>query len=93
VETDFAKSWVLKLFFSANIPVENLIAKITVEREKNKQYLAEYFRIEQLIKTDDKTKDEPGLPFWLTALNHDKIRRQAVMPWCDETSKLLASMK
>jgi hypothetical protein len=73
--------------------VENLIAKITAEREKNKQYLAEYSRIEQLIKTDDKTEDEPGLPFWLATLNYGKIRRQAVMACCDDTLKLLASMK
>ena len=82
----------LKLFFSENVPVENLIGKIEAEKQKNKQYLEEYGRIEHFLKTDETTRNARGLPLWLATLNFGKFFRAAVIKWCDETVESLKTM-
>jgi PadR family transcriptional regulator AphA len=83
----------LKLFFSENVPLENLIDKIEAEKEKCQQYIGEYLRIEHFLKTDETTRREPSLPLWLATLSYGKLWRGSVITWCDETLKSLESMK
>jgi PadR family transcriptional regulator, regulatory protein AphA len=83
----------LKLFFSEKVPVENLIEKINAEKEKCQKYVEEYLRIEDFLKTDERTKNDRSLPLWLATINYGKLWRGSVIKWCDETLKSLESMK
>ena len=83
----------LKLFFSEDVPLENLIAKIEAEKQRNQQYLEEYHRIEQFLVTDETTSKTRGLPLWLATLNFGKIFRQGIIQWCDETVESLKTMQ
>ena len=82
----------LKLFFSEKVPVEHLKGKIEAEKQKNQQYLEEYARIEHCLKTDEATRNAPGLPLWLSTINFGKIFRQGVIQWCEETIRSLEVM-
>jgi len=83
----------LKLFFSPNVPVENLMEKIRAEKEKYQKLIKEFKRIEIMITTDKKTKSQKGLPLWLTTLNFGKCHGEAVIKWCNQTLKTLETMK
>lgn len=83
----------LKLFFSLNIPIENLIEKVRAEKEKNQKRIEEYNRIERIITTDKKIKSQKGLPLWLTTVNFGKCHSEAVIKWCNQTLKSLETMK
>ena len=83
----------LKLFFSEKVPVENLIEKIKAEKEKCQKYVEEYLRIEDFLKTDERTKNDRSLPLWLATINYGKLWRGSVIKWCDDTLKSLESMK
>jgi len=81
----------LKIFFSENVPVENLREKIQVEKEKSQKYLEEYLRIEHFLKTDDNTRNEKSLPLWLATLYFGKHFREGIIEWCDQIIELLES--
>jgi DNA-binding PadR family transcriptional regulator len=77
----------LKLFFSSNIPIENLIEKIMDYRIKHEALIEKYQRIEEIIKNDESTKDEKDLPLWLASISFGKYHSKAILNWCDETVK------
>ena len=82
----------LKLFFSSNVTVENLMEKIKAEKEKYQKLIEEFERIEGIITTDRKTKNQKGLPLWLTTVNFGKCHGEAVIKWCNQTLKTLETM-
>lgn len=83
----------LKFFFSANVPLENLLEKLKAEKEKNQRHIKEYTTIENMLKTDKNIKKQKGLPLWLATLSFGKSHCKAVIKWCDETSKSLDAIK
>ena len=83
----------LKLFFSSKVPVENLREKIRAEKEKYQKLIEEFERIESIITTVRKTKNQKGLPLWLTTINFGKCHGEAVIKWCNQTLKTLETMK
>jgi PadR family transcriptional regulator, regulatory protein AphA len=79
----------LKLFFSSNVPVENLIEKVKAEKEKQKKLIAEYERIEGVITTNKKISSMKGLPLWMATVSYGKHHSEGVIKWCNETLKSL----
>jgi DNA-binding PadR family transcriptional regulator len=82
----------LKLFFSGNVPAENLIEKLAAEKEKCQKYIDEYLQIEHFLRTDETTRNERSLPLWLATLSYGRLWRESVIKWCDDTLKSLESM-
>ena len=82
----------LKLFYSENVPLENMLGKIEAEKQKNLGYLEEYARIEHFLKTDETTRNARGLPLWLATLSFGRHFREGVVRWCDETAASLKKM-
>jgi PadR family transcriptional regulator, regulatory protein AphA len=83
----------LKLFFSSNLPVENLREKIRAEKDKYQKLIEEFCRIESIITTDRKIKNRKGFPLWLSTVNFGKCHSEAVIKWCDQTLITLETMK
>lgn len=83
----------LKLFFSSNVPVENLIEKVADEKEKHKKFIEEYIKIENNLKTDERIKNQKGLPLWLATVNFGLCESEAIIKWCDETLESLEAMR
>jgi PadR family transcriptional regulator, regulatory protein AphA len=79
----------LKIFFSVNVPVENLRAKLRDEKEKCLKYLEEYRQIEEHIKYREATRNDKSLPLWLATLNYGRLYRESIIKWCDQTMKEL----
>ncbi|MGE5398094.1 MAG: PadR family transcriptional regulator [Chitinophagales bacterium] len=77
----------LKLFFSSDIPVNNMIQKLQAE-------LAEQMKIRdsldnQVRQLKAQEWDNRKLPVWLSIMNYRKIMSEAETRWCGETIKLL----
>lgn len=75
----------LKLFFSSDLPLENIIEKLTEARKKHESLLEDYQKAEDLLKADESLKDNKGLPLWLSTISFGKYHAEAMLKWCEET--------
>ncbi|NMM64281.1 PadR family transcriptional regulator [Clostridium sp. P21] len=83
----------LKIFWSKDIPVENIIEKIKTEKEKAEKNLQEYSKVEEILKAQEGREDKKNLLLWLTTLNYGKYDDEAKIKWCEETLKSLEKLK
>ena len=81
----------LKLFFSAEVPVENILEKLMAARKKHEDLWKEYQKAEEVLKADEALKDDKGLPLWLSTISFGKYHAEAILKWCDETIKSIKS--
>lgn len=77
----------LKLFFSAEVPVENILEKLMAVKKKHENLREEYQKAEEQLKSDQSLKGDKGLPLWLSTISFGKYHAEAVLKWCDETVK------
>ncbi len=83
----------LKLFFSSNVPAENIIEKIKTEKEKQKKLIEEYDRIQEVITADKNISRQKGWPLWLATVSYGQHNSEAAIKWCNETLRYLERMK
>ncbi|HWP97584.1 MAG TPA: PadR family transcriptional regulator [Syntrophomonadaceae bacterium] len=84
---------ILKIFFSADIPVENTVEKILQGKKEHEELLGKYLEIEKLLQSEEGYKGNPGLPFWLATINYGKHHVRAHIDWCIETLAMLEEVK
>ncbi len=83
--------FLLKMFFSKDIPVASVINRLNESKEFCKSVLIQYERFEQKMKNDlsDISKREKGLLFWYTTVRYGILDMKAKMMWCDESLELV----
>lgn len=79
----------LKLFFSSDIPLDNLIENMKKEKERHEKLIEEYKKIEKILKENEQMRSHKDLPLWLSTLNYGMISSEAGIKWCDETIEYL----
>jgi DNA-binding PadR family transcriptional regulator len=89
----FRSELLLKIFLSANIPVENIIKKFQQIKKESEETLSRYLEFENLIKTKNENASKKILVLWLTTLNYGKHSAEAKLKWCEETLKNLEEIK
>jgi len=80
----------LKIFFAADIPVENVKEKIRRERRTNEEKLQALNGIEIMLRSSEPYRSQKSLPFWLMTLDLGKRILKTQVEWCDQT---LASLE
>lgn len=94
VEHDPVRSeFLLKIFLSKDIPVENVIEKILKEKEECEENLKEYLKVEEFLKSNERSIDKKNLVLWLSTLNFGKYDEESKIKWCEETIKSLEAIK
>jgi DNA-binding PadR family transcriptional regulator len=83
--------FLLKMFFSKDIPVASVIDRLNESKEFCKSVLVQYERFEQNMKHDlsDKSNQEKGMLFWYTTVRYGILDMKAKILWCDESIELL----
>lgn len=71
----------LKLFFSSDIPLDNLIENIRKEKERHEKLIEEYKKIEKILKENEQMRSHKDLPLWLSTLNYGMISSEAGVKW------------
>lgn len=83
----------LKIFWSKDIPIENIIEKIQKEKEDAEKNLQEYLKVEKILKSQEGHEDKKNLVLWLATLNYGRYDEEAKIKWCEETLKSLETLK
>lgn len=83
--------FLLKLFFSSQLPKEQVYQLIMGEKEKCEKEKMLFEHQSQLIINEPSLDDHPQRVFWLTSLNYGKHSADAIIKWCDETLPLFQS--
>lgn len=83
----------LKMFFSRDIPLENVLVKLVQVKEESKKTLQEYLKTEETLKKNDEETDEKNIPFWMASIRYGIYDARARINWCDETIKNLTDIK
>lgn len=73
----------LKIFFSKDMPIEEVIDKIKLEYEKNIELLCEYNEVEKMILKCNHDSYEREL--WLTTLSFGKSYAEMILEWCNNS--------
>jgi len=81
----------LKLFFGTNVPTKESRILVKSYRDHHASLLAKYKEIEDLISTQQATKEQKV--YWLATLRHGKAISDALLDWCDATERELRSLK
>jgi PadR family transcriptional regulator AphA len=84
--------FVLKLFFSADIPVENLIKNIKHYKEDQEKALERLIESEKEIE-HEKIENPKRATIWQITVNGGKHESKAMIKWCNETLETLEEMK
>jgi DNA-binding PadR family transcriptional regulator len=85
--------FLLKIFWSKDIPVDNIIEKIQKEKEDCEKNLKEYLKVETFLKSGKSHEDKKNLVLWLSTLNYGKYDEKSKIKWCEETLKSLETIK
>ncbi len=80
----------LKLFFGAQISVDDNMRHVKQYRELQQQLVQQYRTIEQELKGT--YHDSPNYPYYLATLSYGLHSTQALINWCDETLAMLSKM-
>lgn len=83
--------FLLKMFFSKDIPIQGVINRLLESKELCKSVLNQYEHIDQKLKNNlaDKSKRENGLVFWYTTVRYGILDMKAKIMWCEESIELL----
>ncbi|SFD03386.1 PadR family transcriptional regulator [Clostridium uliginosum] len=83
----------LKIFWSTNIPVENITEKFQQIKEESEKNLLQYLNIENFLKTQKEKVDKKKIVLWMATVNYGKHAAEANLKWCEETLKILEEIK
>jgi PadR family transcriptional regulator AphA len=83
----------LKLFFSQELPLENVVRKVEDERSFCDRTLKTFDEIESHIQNAHKDEGLTEATYWLITLRYGKSYYSAVREWCDETIRTLEKFK
>jgi PadR family transcriptional regulator AphA len=83
----------LKLFFSQELPLGNILRKVEDERSFCELTLNTFDEIESHIQNTHKENRLTEATFWLITLRYGKRYYSAVHDWCDETVHTLEKFK
>ncbi|WP_088187027.1 PadR family transcriptional regulator [Desulfosporosinus sp. FKA] len=81
----------LKLFFSSEVPLENIIEKLEKEKVKHEKLVADYLQMEAFLKADEQVKNSKDFPLWLATLSCGRYNSEARIKWCQETIRSLTN--
>ena len=73
----------LKVFFGGQSDVETVRAHVLETRARSAADLERYIALEPQLK--ERQCNNPGLPYYLMALNYGCIEARAILAWADET--------
>ncbi|WP_066497933.1 PadR family transcriptional regulator [Abyssisolibacter fermentans] len=84
-----------KLFFGANVSIEENVQRILAEKEKAIQYLKALDSIERSLHHDIQNNPDKSneLMFRLMTLRRGQYNYQTHITWCDECLEILHKMK
>ena len=85
--------FILKLFFSADVPAGHLAENILQYKEMNQKALELYDKNEKEtleVITDENNKSRKLI---LMTISCGRLQSDAMVKWCDETLKILETMK
>jgi len=85
--------FILKLFFSADIPVEHLVNVIQHDKEANQKALEIYGRSEKEAREGITDENEKSRKLILMTISCGRYNSEAMVKWCDETLEILKGMK
>lgn len=85
--------FLLKIFFSKDIDVNNIIEKIQKEKETCEKNLQEYLKIEKFLKAKEESIGKKNLVLWLSTVNYGRHDEESKVKWCEETIKSLETIK
>jgi PadR family transcriptional regulator, regulatory protein AphA len=83
----------LKIFWSGNIPVGNIIEKFEQLKVESKNEISQYSKVENLLKANHCQADKKNLILWIITLSAGKYDAEAKIKWCEETLKILGEIK
>jgi DNA-binding PadR family transcriptional regulator len=83
----------LKLVFSTDIPIDNIIEKIKRYKAKHETALEKVLAGEKEIEKSTDSKSEKWLQLWLIGISSGKYSYKATIDWCNETLEILENMK
>ncbi|MCU1309155.1 MAG: PadR family transcriptional regulator [Candidatus Angelobacter sp.] len=83
--------FLLKLFFGAHLPSEEITERLQEFRTRHAQSVATYKATEAQLRREH--ANNPNLPYWMMTLNFGRHRSQAIVDWADETTRTLQKMK
>jgi len=82
----------LKIFFAADVPVENVKEKVRRERRILEEKLQAFSGIEAMLRTREPYRSQKSLPLWLITLDLGKRISKSQIEWCDQTLKSLETL-
>jgi len=83
----------LKIFWSRNIPVENIIEKFQQIKKESEKIISHYSNVENTLKANKDQIDKKDLVLWIITLSAGKYDAEAKIKWCEETLKILEEIK
>jgi PadR family transcriptional regulator, regulatory protein AphA len=84
--------FILKLFFSSDIPSEHLVNVIRQFRAENEKALEILARSERDAKADKTAENQKSIDLMLITINCGRHESEAMIKWCDETLEILKTM-
>ncbi len=81
----------LKVFFGAQVPIEQTIRQVAAHREEQEAVRAMYAAIEQRIR--EEKRETASAPFRLMTLRRGQLLTEARLRWCEESLEVLAAMQ
>lgn len=85
--------FLLKIFFSKEIDVNNIIEKVQKEKEQCEKNLEEYLKVEKFLKAKEESIGKKNLVLWLSTVNYGRHDEESKIKWCEETIKSLEIIK
>lgn len=94
VEHELGRSeLLLKIFWSRNIPVENIIEKFQQIKKESEKIISQYLSVENALKANKDKIHKKDLVLWIITLSAGKYDAEAKIKWCEETLKILQEIK
>jgi PadR family transcriptional regulator, regulatory protein AphA len=85
--------FILKLFFSADVPAEHLAEDIRKFKETNQKALELYEWSEKASSAGMTQENEKSRTLMKMTISAGRYESEAMIKWCDETLEILKSMK
>jgi DNA-binding PadR family transcriptional regulator len=77
--------FLLKIFLSGNIPLNNILEKIEAMKENCENDLKQYSKIKDAFKAGELKSNKKNLALWESTVTFGKYIEEAKIKWCEET--------
>jgi DNA-binding PadR family transcriptional regulator len=81
--------FLLKMFFSLEIPAELSVKRLEDSCALCRDYLERYRKMEAKMQGIMAKKENPNVPYWYTTLRYGILSMQANIQWCEESIEML----